>query len=89
MATTAVAFVTLISGFNRLLAAGATHQQVCRLGQEEADVHTGLIGLGKEDGVRGWEAAPAPPLLSQVRLDLAESSWMKSRGQLYLLGLGE
>lgn len=64
MPTTAVAFVTLISGFNRLLATGSTHQQVCWLWQEEADVHTGLIGLGKEDGIRGCEAALAPPLLS-------------------------
>lgn len=30
MATTALASVTLISSLNRLLAAGSTHQQVCR-----------------------------------------------------------
>ena len=53
MATTAVTFVTLISGLNRLLAAGSTHQQVCQLWQGEAGVYIGLIGLGKEDGVRG------------------------------------
>lgn len=60
MATTAPAFVTFISGLNRLLATGSVCQQVCHLWERKADVHAGLIGLGKEDGV-GWEAAPTPP----------------------------
>lgn len=92
MATRAIAFVTLISGLNRLLAAGSTHQQVCRLWQGEADVYVGLIGLGKEDGVCGCEAAPAPPPTSHT--GTSGPGWnppgapKEVRRQMYLLGQG-
>lgn len=72
MAATAVPFVTLISGLNRLQATGSTHQQVCRLWQGEAHVSTGLIGLRKEDGGPGCDGRPAPPPTPcLLRLDLA------------------
>lgn len=61
MATPAFTFVTLISGLNRLLAAGSAHQQVCQPWQGKDDVHTGLIGLGKEDGVSRCDTALSLP----------------------------
>lgn len=68
MATLAFTFVTLISGLNRLLAAGSAHQQVCQPWQGKDDVHTGLIGLGKDDGVSRCDAASAPPPTSHKRI---------------------
>lgn len=76
MATTAFTFVTFTSGLNRLPATESVPQQACQLWQGKADVYTGLIGLGKEDGLSGHDAAPAPlPTSHKTHLDVAESSW--------------
>lgn len=61
MATRAFTFVSSFLALIGCWLHAGSHQQVCWRWSGKADIYAGLIGLGKEDGVRGCDAAPAPP----------------------------